>query len=328
MRRLTQAATGGGNSPAFSSVLLASSFLCSRQSPPSLECHASRIQTVGSPKCCTGEKLNMIHELQQANSKVLALHCSFPEARAIIEGNNPGWLFVDDLNTPSAGLVWAKGMEGFYLIGDANNTKFLDELDIFTEQVLKPRLHDLGMTWLEIGGDESWNLSIENAYRKRRLKSSQQWVYTLKATKQEPGKQFKAINDRRVERIDRDLLARLFEDNEKFLLSKLTRFWYSVDAFINTGLGYVFLDGEEIVSLCFSGFVAGNIHVIDIETKVIHRRKGYAESVSQAFVADCINREIQPYWDCMAENIASARLAERLGFRKNRIYTLYSVSLE
>lgn len=270
----------------------------------------------------------MIHELQQASSKVLALGCLFPEARAIIEGNNPGWLFVDDLNTPSAGLVWAKGIKGFYLIGDANNTEFLEELDIFTEQALQPRLHDLGITWLEISGDESWNPGIENAYRKRFLKSSQQWVYTLKPDKLEPGKQFKAINDRRVKRIDRHLLINLSDGNKKFLHSKLTKFWHGLDAFINTGLGYVFLDGEEIVSLCIAGFVAGNVYAIDIETKVTHRRKGYAELVSRAFIADCIDREIQPYWDCMAENTASARLAERLGFRKNRAYTLYSFFLE
>ena len=269
----------------------------------------------------------MIYELHQANRRVLALECPFPEAQAIIEGNNPGWLFVDDLNTPSAGLVWAKGMEGFYLIGDANNIEFLDGLDIFTEQILKPRLYNLGITCVEISGDESWNSVIENAYRKRILESSQQWAYTLKPAKREPVKQFKKINDRRVKRVDRQLLVNFSKDNREFLFSKLTRFWHSVDAFINTGLGYVFLDGEEIVSLCFSGFVAGNIYTIDIETKVTHRRKGYAELVSQAFLADCIDREFQPHWDCMAENIASARLAEKLGFKKNHVYTLYSFPL-
>lgn len=256
------------------------------------------------------------------------MECPFPEARAVIEGNNPGWLFIDDQNTPSAGLVWAKGMEGFYMIGDANNTKFLDGLDTYTEQILKPRLHDLGITCVEISGDESWNPIIENAYRKRTLESSQQWVYSLKPAKQESGKQFKAINDLRVKRIDCHFLVNLSGDNGKFLFSKLTRFWHSADAFINTGLGYVFLDGEEIVSLCFSGFVSGNIYAIDIETKVTYRRKGYAELVSRAFIADCINREFQPHWDCMAENIASVRLAEKLGFRLDHAYTLYSFSLQ
>ena len=36
----------------------------------------------------------------------------------MIEGNNPGWVFADDLNTPMTALVWAQGIEGFYLVGD------------------------------------------------------------------------------------------------------------------------------------------------------------------------------------------------------------------
>ena len=117
----------------------------------------------------------MIYELRRTSS-VRAIDSPFPEALAIIEGNNPGWVFVDDLNTPRAALVWARGIAGFYVIGDADSAVFLKELDAHTEQVLKPRLHDLGLAWFEISGDESWNPVIENAFEKRNLESSQQWV--------------------------------------------------------------------------------------------------------------------------------------------------------
>ena len=99
----------------------------------------------------------MIHELEQPGSNVLAIDCPFPEALAIIEGNNPGWVFVDDLNTPRAALVWAQGIEGFYLVGDANSATFLEELAVYADQVLMPRLHNLGVGWFEISGDEDWN---------------------------------------------------------------------------------------------------------------------------------------------------------------------------
>jgi RimJ/RimL family protein N-acetyltransferase len=88
------------------------------------------------------------------------------------------------------------------------------------------------------------------------------------------------------------------------------------------------VDGKEIASLCCSGFVAGNIHVIDIETKVSHRRKGYAEIVARAFVAECTEKCLRLHWDCMAENTASARLAEKLGFTQSHGYTLYGFSLQ
>jgi ribosomal protein S18 acetylase RimI-like enzyme len=269
----------------------------------------------------------MIHELTQPSSRILALDCPFPEARAIIEGNNPGWVFVDDPNTPRAALVWARGIKGFYLVGDANSAVFLKELDVFTDQVLKPRLHNLGMTWFEISGDETWDPVIEHVFEKRNLEISQQSVYTLEPTQHKPVTRLNAVGDCKLQRIEQHLFIDLSVSNEKFLFSKLIQFWGSVDAFLNTGLGYVLVDGEEIASLCCSGFVAGNIHAIDVETKASHRRKGYAKTAARAFVAECMERRLQPHWDCMAENTASARLAEKLGFTPSHVYTLYSFSL-
>jgi len=270
----------------------------------------------------------MIHELKRPSSSILAIDCPFPEALAIIEGNNPGWVFVDDLNGPRAALVWAQGIKGFYAVGDANSTAFLQELDIYTDQVLEPRLHDLGVAWFEISGDENWNPVIENVFEKWNLESSQQWVYTLKPTKHKSVTQLKTIGDCKLLRVDQHLLVDLSVGNKAFLFSKLIQFWGSVDTFLNTGLGYVVVDGEEIASLCCSGFVAGKIHVIDIETEASHRRKGYAEIVARAFVTECIEKHLQPHWDCMAENTASARLAEKLGFTQSHVYTLYSFPLQ
>jgi len=269
----------------------------------------------------------VIHELKQPSSSVLAIDCPFPEALAIIEGNNPGWVFVDSLNTPRAALVWAQGVEGFYLIGDANGAAFLESLDAYTEQVLKPRLRTLGVDWFEVSGSENWNPVIENVFGKRNLKSSQQWVYTLKPRGHKSVTQCKAVGDCQLLRVDQHLLDNLSVSNKEFLFSKLVQFWGSVDTFLNTGLGYMLVDGEEIASLCCSSFAAEDVHVIDIETGVSHRRKGYAETVARAFVAECVEKHLQLHWDCMAENTASSRLAEKLGFTQSYRYTLYSFRL-
>ena len=270
----------------------------------------------------------MIYELKQPSSRVLAIDCLFPEALAILAGNNPGWVFVDDLYTQRAALVWAEGIQGFYLVGDASRTDFLDELAAHTDHVLGPRLHTLGVTWFEISGDENWERTIEDVFGERNLQSSQQWVYTLEPAEHKSVAQLKMADNCKLQKVDQHLLAHLSVRNKEFLLSKLIQFWSSVDTFLNAGLGYALVDGEEIASLCFSGFVAGNIHVIDIETEALYRRRGHAETVARAFVAACIEKHFQPYWDCMAENRASARLAEKLGFTRTRVYTLYSFPLQ
>ena len=115
--------------------------------------------------------------------------------------------------------------------------------------------------------------------------------------------------------------------NRDFLLSKITSFWEQPDNFLGLGLGYALVDEDEVVSACISGFVSRAIHVIDIETIEEHWGKGYALAVGRHFVAACMLHRLKPYWDCMVENIPSARLAEKLGFMKTGEYTLYSFKL-
>jgi RimJ/RimL family protein N-acetyltransferase len=269
----------------------------------------------------------MIHELEQQSGKILALECRFPEALAVIEGNNPGWVFVDDPNAPSAALVWAQGIDGFYLVGNARSEVFHVELDLHIDQVLMPRLNNLGVSWFEISGGEDWDPVIQNALSKRELNSNQQWVYILRTVEQETMTQPEVPDNCKLRRINERLFVNPNVSNKLFLFSKLTHFWGSVDAFLNNGLGYVLVEEEEIVSLCYSGFVAGTIHAIDIETEQSHRQKGYAETTARAFLAKCIEKHLHPHWDCMAENIASVHLAEKLGFSRSHEYTLYSFRL-
>jgi RimJ/RimL family protein N-acetyltransferase len=269
----------------------------------------------------------MIYELEPPASGVLAIDCPFPEALAVIAGNNPGWVFADDPNTPRTALVWAQGIEGFYLVGDPGSTAFLEHLDDYVDRVLKRRLQNLGVAWFEISGGENWNPVIENTFERRNIESSQQWVYTL-GQKRKAATQPETVGDCRLHRIDRRLLADLSASNEELLHAKLALFWGSANAFLKAGLGYVLACGEEIASLCLSGFVAGNTHAIDVETEASHRRKGYARAVAKAFIAECVERNLQPHWDCMAENVASAQLAEKLGLARSHTYTLYGFPLE
>ncbi len=268
----------------------------------------------------------MIYESEQPGRGVFATDCPFPEALAVIQGNNPGWVFVDDMHTPRAALVCAQGMQGFYLIGDTKGAGFIQALDEHIERVLGPRLRNLGVAWFEVSGGKGWNAVIEGIFAGRGLESSQQWVYTLR-----PGResllQCEAAGDCELSRVDQLLPGGLSASDEEFLLSRLLQFWGGVSAFLKRGLGYALVCGGEIVSVCCSGFVAGDVHAIDIETKASQRGKGYAEAVARAFIAECVERRLQPHWDCMAENVASARLAEKLGLAQSHTYTLYSFPL-
>jgi len=269
----------------------------------------------------------MIYELEQSYSLFLTIDCPFPEARAVLQGNNPGWVFADDPGAPKTALVWAQGIQGFYLVGDPGSTRFLESLDETIDHVIVPRLFALGVAWFEVSGGENWNAVIESAFKHRNLESSQQWVFRLKPVKHVVAVQPEIIGDGKLLRIDRRLLDDFPQRAQGHLLSKIKLFWGSESAFLQAGLGYVLVYRGEIVSLCFSGFVAGDIHAIDIETLASHRKKGFAEAVGRAYIEECINKSLQPHWDCMASNIASVRLAGRLGLTRHHNYTLYSFPL-
>ena len=171
---------------------------------------------------------------------------------------------------------------------------------------------------------EVWDTVIKNTLSKRNLESSLQLVYTIEPAKQRILSRPEDIDGCRLLSVNPCLPVNLSENSRQFLFSKLNQFCGSPDAFLNAGFGYVLVDGEEIVSLCFSGFVAGTVHAIDIETMPSARRKGYAEVVARAFLAEYLEKHLQPHWDCMADNPASSRLAEKLGFVQNHEYVLYS----
>ena len=76
----------------------------------------------------------------------------FPEAASVILKNNPGWVFVDNIDNPKTALIFCKGMGSFYLVGNYNNVQFKNELLSFIEGVLYSKLNNIGISWIEISG--------------------------------------------------------------------------------------------------------------------------------------------------------------------------------
>lgn len=125
----------------------------------------------------------------------------------------------------------------------------------------------------------------------------------------------------------------LFEKNNvildnKFLLSKILEFWSSPESFLRNGIGYCIIYQKEIVSICFSGFVAGNVHCIDIETLQAHQGKKLAQMAAHCFVKECLKNNMVPYWDCMELNKPSVAVAKSIGLKNEFNYVGYDFPLE
>ncbi|HAM81971.1 GNAT family N-acetyltransferase [Ornithinibacillus bavariensis] len=253
------------------------------------------------------------------------------EAKAIVENINPGRIFVNDSKNPTSGLIWLGNNDGFILFGSEKNDAFNNEINHYIDNVIKPEARKVQLKWFEVvGNHEKWNKVIESVFEHRKIESWIQRVYTMRKGN------FKSNSVPAIEegyRVIR-ICNTLFENknntinNIEFLQSKVLAYWSSPEIFLRNGIGYCILYNNEIVSVCFSGFVAGNEHCIDIETLEAHQGKKLAQTVAYSFVKDCFENHLVPYWDCMEMNKPSVAVAENIGFKNKFNYVGYYFSLE
>lgn len=253
------------------------------------------------------------------------------EAKAVVEGVNPGRIFVDDIDSPTSGLIWLGNNDGFFFVGNERNKGFNTELNNFIDTVIAPDAKKVGLTWFEgIGNHNKWNETIKKVFENRNLGSWKQRVYTLQKSDYKCNFELIVEEGYNIVKIN----ASLYENNNKsirnieFLHTKILEFWSSPKRFFNEGIGYCVLYKNEVVSVCFSGFVVDNVHCIDIETLKEHQGKKLAQKVALTFVEDCLDNNLIPYWDCMDSNKPSIAVAENIGFRNVFNYVGYDFKFE
>jgi len=247
--------------------------------------------------------------------------CLNIEVRAVANGNNPGEIYVDHPTETTAVLIWIQGQEGFQIVGDAQSKSFMLGLEEYMTNQIEPELKKLNIKYVELGAEiDSWTETLHLIFKKRNISSDIQHVLKLKdGLKSSDSEENKVA----VRRIDRDLLVLRGFENHSFLERKILHFWNSVDAFLQKGFGYIAEYNNSVVSLCFSAFVADQTHAIDIETLDVYRRRNYGTAVARAFVQECIQKGISPYWDCTPRNTGSIRIAKTIGMSHDFDYKIF-----
>lgn len=251
------------------------------------------------------------------------------EAIAVVEGVNPGRIFVDDQLNPTTGIVWLGNNDGFLFIGNEKNDKFNKELNNFTDSIIVPAAKKVKLEWFEaIGNHDKWNQTIERVFENRGLGSWNQKVFTLNSGDYKRKDEPVLEDEYRIVKMSNNLLENKSNINCGFLRSKICEFWSSPEKFFNEGTGYCIVRNNEIVSLCFSSFVVSNIHCINIETSSEHRGRKLAQIAAHNFINECLINNFIPYWDCMELNLPSVSVAKNLGFKETFTYTGYEFSLK
>ncbi len=237
------------------------------------------------------------------------------ETKAIINGNNPGRIFVDHTDSPQSGLIWLGSHDGFIFIGNEQNEIFNHELNDFINRVIEPEAKQAGLTWFEgIGNDKKWNRQIEMMFKHRNVASWNQKVFTLSVANYSRENELKIDSAYTVLKISKVFDGSNMFQNIDFVEAKILSFWDSLDSFFQKGIGYCIVHQNRIVSMCLSVYVAENVHSIDIETLEAHQGRKLAQKAAHCFVTECFAHGSTPYWDCMEDNKPSIVIAENIGF--------------
>ncbi len=245
------------------------------------------------------------------------------ETRAIAAGNSPGWVLVDDSEHPQTALVFSRGQEGFYFVGEEDNPAF--EAEIWpTIQTLLPRLRIIGVNRFEYSGTSlAWDASLERLFAHENCQPSNQYVYMLPSIAEIRFPIHPKDGGFSVKAITKELLEDPGVDSS-FLERILLDWWDSLATFLEFGSGYCVICQEKAVALCYTSFVADQQNwELGVDTHSDFRKRGFARTAMGEMLRECQEEGVIPYWDCMETNTPSRRLAEGFGFKVAFIYKVY-----
>ncbi len=243
---------------------------------------------------------------------------------AIINGTNRGTIYVDNIEQPQTALVDETGVISIF-IGDAANEKFIYPLREFIDNQLKIDTYEScgGTYFLALIPDENWEKVMKKVVSHREYEWDYEHYFQFNREKFNALKSgYKPLpKEYTIKKIDAEVIN---NDSDKIIFNVLDEFWYSVDDFLQQGLGYCVLKGDKIISACLSCCVNGKDHEISVETyDEEEMNKGLATLVCAAYLEHCMENGLTPHWSTLETNVESNRLGEKLGFEfKSKCKTL------
>lgn len=89
------------------------------------------------------------------------------------------------------------------------------------------------------------------------------------------------------------------------------------------GLGIIALENGLPVAGASSYSIYSDGIEIEIDTKPDYRRQGLASACGARLILECLERSLYPSWD--AHDLRSVALAEKLGYHRDKAYTVYEL---
>ncbi|WP_238655832.1 GNAT family N-acetyltransferase [Paenibacillus piscarius] len=246
-------------------------------------------------------------------------------ALSVLLGNYPGRVFADHTEAPTLAIVWATG-RWMYAAGDISSEMNRVKLESFLQTVVVPDCRHRQEKGFEIYTDDHegstalFTRGLAELTVDRHLES----VYEFNRER------FYQRNDR----VAADSLpAEVTVVYEEFPLlgSEVHGASARNDRFIGrTATGAVLKVRDQVISICKNnGFIVENRYFIDVDTHAESERgKGYATLAAASLINHYLARGMIPLWETTHQNIASHKLALRLGFEPVESYPVFAFVME
>ncbi len=117
-----------------------------------------------------------------------------------------------------------------------------------------------------------------------------------------------------IRRLDRHLIMRTEWGPDD------VQFAGGIDAWEKTCFGYCLICGSEILCEATVGPPAIGLREPGVFTQEAHRGKGYATLTTAHLIKEIETLGDQTYWNCAKQNVASAMVARKLGYRVEKEY--------
>ena len=225
-----------------------------------------------------------------------------PAYDAVFEQRQPGRIFVDDAENPSAALL-CRTYE--YFIAGGFNT------------ALHRFICD-SPTGLNIFEQHFGYVVFDAAWQAALLRDLPLGVIVRRNFQWEDGMPIPdAPLPEGAALVRADRLALLEQIDAALPEPFLRIFWGDRAALFDGGFTWCAMANDQIASVMYPVSISQRGVIVGIDTIEAFQRQGYGLAVSAAFLQEAVSRGLKPIWDCDGDNIRSAALAKKLGFREH-----------
>ena len=225
---------------------------------------------------------------------------TMPRAFHVLEGVNRGQILVDDSTRPSWAVVHEVTYGTLY-IGGQMKSSVLESLVRQIRQV-----SDVGIgCWLDDPLNHMFppkpNYDGRTLYFTERSRSSNASQSSL------PKEYSMVMRDQQLLRLSPDYK------------STIDSFGTEENVLQNT-LGVLILHGDELACEAATGARTQSLIELGVMTAESHRQRGLAAIACSHLIEMCELLGYKTWWDCAKQNIASTKLARKLGYHDEREY--------